>query len=216
MTTAGTDLSEHSFVQVLSRYLFVKAVMALVAFSRATDFSSSSMSSYFLRSDTCCRMVVGARGATKKAVVHSRSRSNRIVMNLVMLYGFEKETKKYIAQFCDKIVGIIVFGLYRVLDSLRAMSWILLYVVRIERRENTLLLLLLLLLSGNLLKQNQQPKIIIVLRRSISFREFQVRCAAALSEKERKKKRRRMRCQKKNQKRISSLWIDYILYCSSV
>lgn len=40
MTTAGTDLSLQSFVQVFSKYLFVKAVMALVAFCRAIACSS--------------------------------------------------------------------------------------------------------------------------------------------------------------------------------
>jgi hypothetical protein len=43
MTTAGTDLSLQSVVDVFSRYLLVKAVMALVAFSKAMVRSSSVM-----------------------------------------------------------------------------------------------------------------------------------------------------------------------------
>lgn len=71
MTTAGIDLSEHSVVSVFTKYLFVNAVIDLVALSIEAAYSSSDMPSILLiiKDDAVVDLGVGGATGVVKASV---------------------------------------------------------------------------------------------------------------------------------------------------
>jgi hypothetical protein len=77
ITTAGIDLSEHSVVEVFTKYLLVKAVMDFVALSIATFNSSSVIPSalFFKETDEGTDLSVdGVKATTADSRVASVSK----------------------------------------------------------------------------------------------------------------------------------------------